>query len=243
MAWWPRARIGAAKFSSPAVRVAGARTRKVKVGEGETVESALNRALEDPEVAAVQPNYIYQLNALPTDPQFSSQYWSLKNTGQKITFTDNLSDVIPDNNPGMKGADINAEGAWDIRTDCSSTVVAIVDTGINYKHKDLAGQMWNGNALHGANFASDSDDPFDDHGHGTHVAGTVGAQGGNGVGGVGLCWKAKLMAVKVLDEDGSGTSEGVAAGMRFAADNGARIMNLSLGGPGFDYAMRPRSTR
>ena len=199
----------------------------VKIREGLSVDEAVSELSRDPEIESVQPNYIYRTFALPNDPQLGQQ-WGLKNTGQTITLPAGSTST---NNPGIAGADMSAEAAWSIRTDCSSVVVAIIDSGINYRHEDLAGNMWDGGAAypnHGYDFVNNDNDPSDLLGHGTHVAGTIGAVGNNGVGVAGVCWKAKLMAVKV-SESGTATSADMAKGFDFAIANGAKVINLSMG--------------
>ena len=110
---------------------------------------------------------------------------------------------------------IGAPAAWDITTGSSSVVVAVVDTGIDYRHPD----------------ANTDRNPMDDNEHGTHVAGTIGARGNNARGVTGVNWQVGLLAVKVLDSQGSGFLSDVAAGIEYAADRGASVINLSLGGP------------
>ena len=184
-------------------------------------DSPMEKALADlahmPEVEIVQPNYIYRIAAVPND-------WDNYNLW------------------GMDEMDMPA--AWDTITDCSSVRVAVIDTGINYDHQDLAGNMWDGTGCpygpggcpkYGYDFVGAGDNnPMDMNGHGTHVAGIIGAVGNNGVGVTGACWRAEIVAVRTMQADGSGTSEDIAEGMRFAADAGARVINMSLGGSGRD---------
>ena len=202
--------------------------------KGQTVAQAISLYANDPNVASVQPNYIYHTMATPTpllDPQYN-QLWAAKNTGQAIT-----TGTYPLGLPvlGTAGADMNLEAAWNVQTDCSSTIVAVVDSGVNYNSTDLAANMWNGGAafpLHGWNFVGNNNDPMDLAGHGTHVAGIIGAVGGNGVGATGVCWKANIMAVRVMDAAGSGSTANIIQGIDFATTHGAKIINMSIGGGG-----------
>lgn len=137
--------------------------------------------------------------------------------------------------------------AW-AQTTGSETIVAVVDTGVDLSHPDLAPNMWrnpgevaanglddDGNGVvddvHGADFVSGDGDPTDDNGHGTHVAGIIAARGNNGLGIAGVAWTARIMAIKVLDAAGSGNMDAVARGVRYAIAHGARVVNLSLVGP------------
>ncbi len=120
---------------------------------------------------------------------------------------------------------IEAPSAWDITTGSNSVVIAIVDTGVDLFHPDLSGKL-----VSGYDFVNDDSNPQDDYGHGTHVAGIAAARTNNGTGVAGLSWGAKIMPVKVLDNNGSGGYEDVASGIIYAANNGADIINLSLGG-------------
>lgn len=198
-----------------------------KLTPGQTVEQAVGAYNNDLNVAYAQPNYIYHTQAIPTDPQYG-QLWAAKNSGQTIA----TSSYTPAT--GTSGNDMKLESAWNVQTDCSTVVVAVVDSGVNYNSTDLAANMWTGNAMHGQNFAADgaAGDPMDLAGHGTHVAGIIGAVGGNGIGGVGVCWKANIMAVRVMDATGSGTSISIIAGINYAVSNGAKVINMSLGGAG-----------
>src|SRR3990172_4265559 len=195
----------------------------VKLPPGRSVEDAMNgyRAMAD--VEAVQPNYIYKKLASPNDPNYA-QMWGLHNTGQVVAGGGFPTARIP-------GADIGAEEAWDINGgDCSSIVVAVVDSGVNYTHADLVANMWDGSGSgfpnHGRNFVfgEDPNDPLpaDADGHGTHVAATIGAVGNNGIGATGVCWQVKLMALPALTASG-GTSASVFSRLSFAIDNGAKV--------------------
>jgi subtilisin family serine protease len=144
-------------------------------------------------------------------------------------------------------APMGIDTAWRQTTGADVTV-AIIDSGIDLGHPDLAPNLWtnpgevagngvddDGNGyvddVHGYDFVDDDGTPQDLNGHGTHVAGIAGARGGNGIGVAGVAWQARLMAIRVLDGHARGTTAAVAAGIRYAVDNGARIVNLSLAGP------------
>jgi thermitase len=117
----------------------------------------------------------------------------------------------------------NVKAAWNVTTGSASTIVAVVDTGINSNHTEFAGRL-----VAGYDFVNNDNDPSDDHGHGTHVAGII-AAGLNGQGTVGMCPDCSIMAVKVLNNKNAGTWSTVAKGILFAVDNGAKVINLSLG--------------
>ena len=137
--------------------------------------------------------------------------------------------------------------AWE-RTTGGEVIVAVLDSGADLQHPDLAPNLWTnpgeipGNSVdddadgyvddvHGADVVNDDGDPSDDNGHGTHVAGVIGARGDNGVGSSGIARRVRLMPVKVLDARAAGDAEDVAAGLRYAVAHGARIVNVSLAGP------------
>ena len=144
-------------------------------------------------------------------------------------------------------APMGLASAWR-QTTGGDLTVAIVDSGIDLGHPDLAPNLWtnpgevpgngvddDGNGyvddVNGYDFVEHDGAPQDGNGHGTHVAGIVGARGGNGIGVAGVSWRVKLMPVRVLDGAARGTTTDVALGIRYAVDNGARIVNLSLAGP------------
>ena len=125
---------------------------------------------------------------------------------------------------------INAPQVWEEGFTGEEVIVAVIDSGVNYNHLDIAANMWTSLEFpyHGYNFLSNSNNPMDDNGHGTHCAGTV---AGNGTAGTqtGVAPSATIMALKVLDAGGSGTEAGVWASIQFAVEHGARVMSLSLG--------------
>ncbi|MCF6136495.1 S8 family peptidase [Pseudalkalibacillus berkeleyi] len=120
---------------------------------------------------------------------------------------------------------VEADQAWDVTQSASSIKIAVIDTGVDYNHPDLAGKV-----IKGYDFVQDDNDPMDEHYHGTHVSGIAAANTNNGEGIAGLAPNASILAVRVLDAEGSGTLDDVAQGIRYAADQGAQVINLSLGG-------------
>jgi subtilisin family serine protease len=209
---------------------------QVRVSPGQSVVEAIAAYRSDPSVEFAQPNYRYYATMAPVDKHYGT-LWGLKNSAQKIdgTLTEPAdSPIYPTSNAGTAGQDVSAEKAWDYITDCSSVLVAVVDTGVNYDHEDLKDNMWKESGLPkpGKNFVAGQDvnEPMDLEGHGTHVAGTIGAVGNNDIGTTGVCWKVQIMAVKVLGVNG-GTTVAITAGVKFAVENKAKVINMSLGGP------------
>jgi subtilisin family serine protease len=142
-------------------------------------------------------------------------------------------------------AAINATKGWDVfysasRGITADTVVAIIDTGVDYTHEDLAANMWqDDNGYHGVDLENSDADPMDDQGHGTHVAGLIGAVRNNGVGVSGVAGShVKLMAVKVADENGEAYASKIAGGIYWAVDHGADVINISMGLTGLSPALR-----
>ncbi len=210
--------------------MAGTESLKVLRVEGNLDKA--RAALEgEPEVLYVEPNFRTRLfEVTPNDFEFEALY-GLRNTGA---------------GGGKAGADIKASEAWAIGTGSRDVLVAVIDTGMDYFHEDLRANVWTnareipGNGIdddgngyiddvHGYDFVSGDSDPFDDHFHGTHVAGTIGGVGDNGLGVVGVCWQARMMAVKAFDNQGNGSVAGAAAAIHYAVVNGARIINASWG--------------
>jgi subtilisin family serine protease len=193
----------------------------VKLPRGESVSAAISGLEQHASVLDAQPNYIYHSERTPSDPSFNL-LWGLQNTGQLV------QDVW-----GTDDADIDAPEAWELNTGSDAVKVAIADTGVEYDHPDLAGNI----VELGRDFYSNDLDPRDENGHGTHVAGTIGAQGANGVGVAGVNWNVGLMPVRVLGPTGSGTTATITNGFLYAAQHGARVVNASLGGSTYDPAL------
>ena len=199
----------------------------------EALVDALDR---DANIEYVEPNYIVHLEATPNDPQYWS-LWGLKNTGQVV------------GSAGIAGSDIRAESAWNITTGSASIVVGVVDSGIDYTHSDLAANVWSnpggkGNAncaagTHGFNALTDTCDPQDDYYHGTHVAGTIGAVGNNGIGVTGVNWTTSIMGLKFIDSNGNGTLAGAIEAIDFAVQakiDGVNVRVLSNSWGGFPFS-------
>lgn len=119
--------------------------------------------------------------------------------------------------------EMNAFSAWEVTTGSADVIVAVVDSGVT-PHPDLAGRL-----LPGYDFVDDDNSPLDGWGHGTHVAGIVAATGNNGEGSAGVAWNARILPVRVLNNSGEGSTADIIQGIQYAADQGARVINLSLG--------------
>ena len=188
----------------------------------EVVSLAENRKLfasiaADSRVDFVEGNSLTYPSRLPNDPLFNT-LWGLQNNGvDPFEVQDFQADI-----------DIDAELAWEEMVDCTSTIVAVLDTGVTPNHPDL---MDNVLANQGRDFTSnDQTDFIDRQGHGTHVSGTIGAVGNNNEGIAGVCWNAAIIPVKVLGDEGFGTLDFMLNGLMYTASTQAKVLNLSLGG-------------
>lgn len=209
---------------------------------GISVSEALRTYRRNAEVLYAEPNYVVHALINPNDPKFPQQ-WALQNTGQMS---------------GTTGADIHATQAWNITNGSPNVVVAVIDTGLDYNHQDLSANAWtstgafsgtpNGVTVncpigtHGYNAVANTCDPMDDNGHGTHVSGTIGAAGNNGVGVVGVNWSVRILPCKFLDANGSGPTDAAITCLDFVKamkDQGVNIVatNNSWGGGGFSQAL------
>ena len=189
---------------------------QVSLPAGVSVENAMASLKKSSSVMYAAPDYVSHVFVIPNDTNFG-ELWGMYNTGQS---------------GGTPGADISATKAWDIATGSSSIIVAVTDTGVDYTHQDLAANMWKDpNGHFGYDFVNNDSDPMDDEGHGTHVSGTIGAVGNNAIGVTGVCWHVKIMAVKILDANGNGTTSDSISGIEYAVSNGARVINASWGYP------------
>jgi subtilisin family serine protease len=207
----------------------------VSVDPGE-IDTAAQELTRQRAVRYVEPNYIVRATRVPNDHMFGDQ-WALRNVGQY---------------GGKVGADVHATDAWDLTTGANVTV-AVIDTGVDYTHPDLAPNIWTNPAdppngvdddhngfvddTHGVNFVSENSNPMDDSGHGTHVAGIIGAKGNNTTGIAGVNWDTQLMPLKFLDKNGQGNTADAANAIDYAVGHGARVINASWGGPAFSQAL------
>ncbi|MGB0454885.1 MAG: S8 family peptidase [Bacteriovoracaceae bacterium] len=224
-------------------------------------KSALNMIARHPAVEYIEPNWIVTIDSmkgetieaeqgqsfqasnknLPWDTQFSKQ-WALLNTGRN-----SATGGLFGSSPGKKGMDVKALDAWNMTRGDSSVVVAVIDTGVDYKHQDLHRNIWvnelekngslgvddDGNGyvddVYGYDFANNDSDPMDGHGHGTHCAGVIGATH-NSIGIAGIMNEVTLLSVKFLSDKGSGTMVGAIRSVEYAVKNGAHILSNSWGG-------------
>src|SRR5512143_112432 len=208
---------------------------------GRSAEEAIARLTRDPDVVYAQPNhYVYAQEAqvVPNDPSFS-QLWNMLNTGE---------------GGGYAGCDIKATQAWDLYTGDPNFKIGVIDTGIDYTHPDLAANVWtnpgekpgngkddDGNGyvddVHGYDFVNHDGDPMDDGTHGTHVAGTIGAVGNNGVGVTGVNWRCRMVAIKFMNASGVGTEADAISAIQYSIVTGCRVTNNSWGNLGGGQAM------
>jgi subtilisin family serine protease len=205
---------------------------RVAIPVATTVADAIGVFENNPSVVYAQPDYRVQLNYFSNDTALvDGGLWGLQNFGQ---------------DGGAADADIDAPEAWDISLGSPHLVVAVIDSGIDYRHPDLAANIWtnpgeiagdnldnDGNGyvddIHGFDFANEDSDPMDDDGHGTHVAGTIAAVADNGIGIVGVSPQVQIMALKFLDDTGSGFISDAVAALNYAVAMGAQISNNSWG--------------
>jgi subtilisin family serine protease len=184
---------------------------RIKLPDGVSVEEAVRLYRENPDVEYAEPNYLVRAAVIPNDTRFTEQ-WHLINTGQTVNGT-----------VGTVGADIDAPEAWGITEGTSSVIVAVIDSGVDKNHPDLKD-----NLLAGHDFVDDYSEPDDLNGHGTHVAGIIGAVSNNAQGIAGIAWNIKIMPLRALDQNGEGTIADVVDAIAFAAENNVKIINMSF---------------
>lgn len=184
-----------------------AHSYRIDVAAGMTpgvLQNVLDELNRNPQVLRAERNpRMRALETVPNDALFANQ-WHLREPADH---------------------DIDATEAWDLSTGSGSTLIAVLDTGVDASHPDLGPAV-----VAGFDFVNGDGDASDDHGHGTHVAGIIAATANNGVGVTGIDWSSKILPVKVLDAQGDGDLDTVAEGIAYAVSGGAKVINLSLGG-------------
>jgi len=204
----------------------------VEINTSETVENVKTLLLTNPEIEYAELDYVgygegteSSTSIIPNDPSFSSQ-WGLRNTGQSIGGFS-----------GTPGGDINAVNAWDVTTGSPNLKISILDSGIPLTHPEFSGRL-----LPGYDFANNDPDPTDDQGHGTNVSSIAGAKGNNSSLVAGVNWNSKIIPVKILDNNNSGFYSWWVSGITFAVDNGAKVLNMSVGGSSFSSSLQDAVT-
>lgn len=186
--------------------------------QGPVTADTVETLLADRAVSYVAPDYImsvprdeaaeevrpFATDSVPNDPMLN-KLWGMTNCG--------------------------ATKAWPGSRDASKIIVAVIDSGVDYKHPDLQGNMWTRGGKYGYDFYDNDSDPMDEENHGTHCAGTIAGIGNNGVGVVGVAWKTQIMAMRFLGPDGSGATSDAVKCIDWAVANGAHILSNSWGGP------------
>ncbi len=216
----------------------------VRRSTSESIKESIAAIVNTGLVERAEPNYIYK--TLATSDSDYSKLWGIENTGQKDC----------GGNSGVAGFDVNAVKAWDITKGSESVVVAIIDTGVNINHPDLKDNIYvnqaeaNGVAgvdddnngfvddVSGWDFVKNKANGVDENGHGTHCAGTIAGVGDNSSGVVGVSWRSKILPVRFLDADGSGTLESAVSAINYATKMGAQIQSNSWGGGGYSETLK-----
>jgi subtilisin family serine protease len=223
--------------------IGNSRVRRVILEPDASLDQALAAFRSNPEVEFAEPNYLVHAQASPGDTYFLRQ-WGLYNTGQRINGT-----------AGTAGADLDAPAAWDISTGGQDVVVAVIDTGCDLDHPDLASNIWTnpgetpGNGIdddgnhyvddiHGWDFSDQDNDPQDSTGHGTHVAGIIGAEGDNARGVAGVAWQVHIMPLRFMNAFEEGSIADAIQAIQYALAMGARIINCSWGSSGYSRALQ-----
>ena len=209
-----------AKYTSQIKQLQAARIQDyyiAKTIEGCDIETLCRQLRREPFILDASPDYYAVITSTyPNDLYFQYQY-ALYNTGQVYLPETGLT--------GTAGSDIKATDGWDWARGSDSVIIAVIDSGVALDHEDLHSKI-----VPGYDFVNDDNDPYDDHGHGTSAASIAAAETNNGAGIAGVSWHAGIMPVKVMDQDGFGSYLAISYGMRYSVDNGARVLNLSIGG-------------
>lgn len=199
------------------------RVEVLEVPAGQDAGSAALQLRMNPQVELAEPNFLIEKSDLtPNDPSFDQQ-WALSNTGQS---------------GGQFDSDIDATAAWQTTTGSQATVVAVIDSGIDFTHPDLTNNEWtnpqpsSSGDLNGWDYISDNGAIIDEQGHGTAIAGIIAAEGNNATGVSGVMWRASLMSLRVLDNTGTGDVADAVEAIDYASTHGAQVINISWGTAG-----------
>ncbi|HEU4930612.1 MAG TPA: S8 family peptidase, partial [Pyrinomonadaceae bacterium] len=202
---------------------------KLELAAGRDAKTAVLQLLLNPQVEFAETNFLIEKEDVnPNDPKFEEQ-WALQNSGQ---------------GGGQFGSDIRARSAWDKTQGAPSTVIAVLDSGIDFTHPDLMNNQWTNplpsadGDLHGWDFVANNGEIKDEQGHGTAVAGIIAAEGSNGLGITGVMWRAGLMSLRVLDNTGTGDVANAVEAIDYAVAHGAQVINLSWGTTGESIALK-----
>jgi thermitase len=192
----------------------------VRTSPGVSVAETLAMLRRNPDIEQARPDHRARLAVTPNDAFFQSYQYNLRNRGGILDISDTIQ------LQAKADADIKATTAWDETRGDPDVVIAIIDSGVDMTHPELLGKF----VSTGRDFANEDDDATDDHWHGTHTAGIAAADTNNGEGIAGVAWDCKILPVKVTDADGSGYYSWIIDGIIWATDQGADVINLSLGG-------------
>jgi thermitase len=208
-------------YGFPAVRsIPAIGVYSVRTAAGVSVTETLAMLRRNGDIETARPDYRARLADVPNDTYFVSYQYNLRNRGS-------ILNISPDIQPRTTAdADIKATPAWDVAKGDAETIIAVLDTGVDMTHPELVDKVVSA----GRDFANDDMDATDDHWHGTHVAGIAAADTDNATGIAGVAWNCRILPVKVTDENGDGYYSWIIDGIIWAADQGAEVINLSLGG-------------
>ncbi len=196
----------------------------VRTSPGVSVPETLAMLRRNGDIALARPDYRARLADNPNDTFFLMFQYNLRNRGIVLDISDTIHPQT------TAGADIKATAAWDETHGDPGLVIAILDTGVDMTHPELSAKVVSA----GHDFANDDEDATDDNWHGTHVAGIAAADTNNSEGIAGVAWDCKILPVKVTDADGTGYYSWIIDGIIWATDQGAKVINLSLGGDADD---------
>lgn len=212
------------------------------------VKQMMHAMTMNSEIEYVELNQVYHLNAMPNDPEFDKLY-GLHNEGKT---------------GGALDADIDGPEAWEVTRGSRDILVGVIDTGVDYTHPDLVDNIWSnpgetgvdadgndkatngidddGNGYiddhRGWDFFNDDNDPMDGHSHGTHVSGTIGAVGNNGIGVAGVNWEVSIVGLKIFSDAGRTTADAIVRAIEYGTTLGIDMSNNSWGGGGFSQPIK-----